>query len=233
MRRNGDLPERLNLGCGPAAPPGWLNVDGSWNAWFARHGHLRSALDAVGIISRNQPTQWKVAPLVHDLTTPLPFRDNTFSAIYASHVLEHLYRVQAQRLLAECKRVLKPAGVIRLVVPDLYSMAAAYLKSKNGADPSAWEERATAADHLNQRLGFRSPEPLPGNVFYRLYSAWKDFHVHKWMYDIDSLKHYTERAGFREVSAKQFLESDIEGIAEVEDSRRILDGAGICIEGRK
>src|ERR1700758_4568619 len=29
--------ERVNLGCGPNGPPGWLNVDGSWNAWLTNH----------------------------------------------------------------------------------------------------------------------------------------------------------------------------------------------------
>jgi predicted SAM-dependent methyltransferase len=233
MRQNGRLPERLNLGCGPVAPSGWLNVDGSWNAWFASHGHVRSALEAVGIINTNQGTQWRVAPLVHDLTKPLPFRDNTFSAIYASHVLEHLYRDEAQRLLLECKRVLRSDGVIRLVVPDLHSMVAAYLKGRDQMDTPTLESLATTADRLNERLGFRSPEPRSGNVFYRLYSAWKDFHVHKWMYDVDSLRHYAELAGFREVSEKQFLQSAIEGIEEVEDPHRLLDGAGVCVEGRK
>ena len=35
-------------------------------------------------------------------------------------------------LLGECKRVLRRGGVIRLVVPDVRSMVASYLKNKNG-----------------------------------------------------------------------------------------------------
>src|SRR5205814_1495218 len=82
---------RLNLGCGPSAPAGWLNVDGSWNAWLSNHPQLRKALQTVGVIHPNQGSEWKVRPLVHDLTKRLPFPENTFSAVYASHVLEHLY----------------------------------------------------------------------------------------------------------------------------------------------
>src|SRR6266481_2015573 len=133
--------EKLNLGCGPNAPSGWLNLDGSWNAWFSHHPHLRKMLEAVGLInSTNQGAYWNVRPMVHDLRRPLPFKENTFSAIYASHVLEHLYLVESQRLLAECKRVLKPGGVIRLVVPDLRFMVTDYLQRKNGGSPTHPEE---------------------------------------------------------------------------------------------
>jgi SAM-dependent methyltransferase len=147
--------EKLNLGCGPNAPVGWLNVDGSWNAWFAHHPHLRKVLATVGLINAtNQGAQWNVKPIVHDLRKPLPFKDNAFSAVYASHVLEHLYLVEAQKLLAECKRVTKPGGVVRIVVPDLHSMVVDYLHRENGANgPSPG--KITAADVLNDKLGFR------------------------------------------------------------------------------
>lgn len=225
--------ERLNLGCGPNAPTGWLNVDGSWNAWLSNHVYLRKTLTAFGLINKNSPgAQWNVRPLVHDLTKPLPFADNTVAAIYGAHVLEHLYLADAQRLLTECKRVLCPGGVIRLVVPDLHSMVAAYLKNKNGGSPSP-SERVTAADQLNQMLGFRSPAPPSGNFLLRFYSIWKDFHHHKWMYDSDSLIRYMEIAGFAGVSEREYLQSEIPGIEEVEEPGRVLDGAGICVEGKK
>ena len=225
--------KRLNLGCGPTnAPADWLNVDGSWNAWFARHRYLRSTLKTFGLINANQAAHWKVRPFVHDLTRPLPFEDNAFSAVYGSHVLEHLYLTDARRLLLECKRVLRPEGVIRLVVPDLRSLAENYLKAKNGGGASA-SERIAPADRLNEKLAFRNPAPPGGNVFFKLYSLWKDFHHHKWMYDSESLMGYFEIAGFQEVSQKECLQSDIPGVEEVEEAERVLGGAGICIEGRK
>jgi ubiquinone/menaquinone biosynthesis C-methylase UbiE len=173
-----------------------------------------------------------VRPLVHDLTKPLPFQANSISAVYASHVLEHLYLVDAQRLLSECKRVLKPGGVIRLVVPDLHAMAVNYLDKKNGHRPSPIEN-ASAADHLNERLAFRNPAPPQGNLFFKFYALWKDFHSHKWMYDGESLSRYLGLAGFQEVSEKEFRRSDIPGIEEVEEENRVLGGAGVCVEARK
>jgi predicted SAM-dependent methyltransferase len=167
-----------------------------------------------------------VNPLVHDLGRPLPFADEAFSAIYASHVLEHLYRSQAQALLSDCRRVLRPGGIVRVVVPDLHSMVEKYLQCSREGDKYA-------ADTLNARLAFRSPAPPAGNILTRAYAIWKDFHSHKWMYDANSLAYYLEVAGFRDISRKGYLSSDISGIEEVEQADRVLDGAGICIEARR
>jgi ubiquinone/menaquinone biosynthesis C-methylase UbiE len=169
---------------------------------------------------------------VHDLTKPLPFSENSFSVIYGSHVLEHLYLTDARRLLSECERILKPGGVIRLVVPDLYHMVDTYLKNKMGQIFPV-NGTATPADYLNERLGFRLPNPTEGNILRKVYTSWKDFHSHKWMYDSESLINYLRLAGFEHVSHKQFLESDVEGIADVEEAERVLNGAGICVEGTK
>jgi predicted SAM-dependent methyltransferase len=223
--------DKVNLGCGPNAPASWLNVDGSWNAWFSNHPYLRKALVTVGVIKPNLGAQWNVRPLVHDLTKPLPFQANSISAIYGAHVLEHLYRVDAQRLLVECKRVLKPKGVIRLVVPDLHSMVVDYLQRKNGNSTST--DKASAADHLNERLGYRNPAPPDGNIVFKLYATWKDFHSHKWMYDSELLGRYLSLAGFGEVAEREFRQSDIPGIEEVEEEDRVLNGAGVCVEAKK
>jgi SAM-dependent methyltransferase len=223
--------DRVNLGCGPNAPTGWVNVDGSWNARLSNHPFLRKTLVAVGVISANQGAQWRVRPLVHDLTKPLPFESNSISAIYGSHVLEHLYREHAQRLLLECRRVLKPGGVIRLVVPDVHATVVDYLGQKNGDSIAA--ERVAAADRLNERLGYRAPTPPNGNFVFKFYALWKDFHSHKWMYDGDSLAHYVSLAGFHSVQKKEFRKSDIHGIEEVEAEDRVLGGAGVCIEAIK
>ena len=157
--------------------------------------------------SKNSPgAQWNVRPLVHAV-----------SFIYGAHVLEHLYLTDAQRLLGECKRVLRPGGVVRLVVPDLHSMVTSYVKNKNGGSPSA-SEKIAAADKLNENLGFRSPAPPSGNFLFKFYALWKDFHHHKWMYDSDSLIRYMETAGFAGVGERGYLQSEIRGIEEVEEA---------------
>jgi SAM-dependent methyltransferase len=65
----------------------------------------------------------------HDLRRGLPFPDESFDAVYGSHVLEHLEPDTAAQLLRECHRVLRPGGIVRIVVPDLEAIARLYLES--------------------------------------------------------------------------------------------------------
>jgi SAM-dependent methyltransferase len=55
--------------------------------------------------------------VAHDLNvTPWPWGDNTFDQIVALAVLEHL-RLNLEESLAECWRILRPEGVVRLKLP--------------------------------------------------------------------------------------------------------------------
>jgi predicted SAM-dependent methyltransferase len=65
--------------------------------------------------------------MAHDLKRGIPFADETFDAVYHSHVLEHFSAKDAPVFLAECFRVLKPGSIIRAVVPDLENIATLYL----------------------------------------------------------------------------------------------------------
>ena len=48
----------------------------------------------------------------------LAFDDNEFDFIFSEHFFEHLWLPDAIALLRECRRILKPGGVIRTCVPD-------------------------------------------------------------------------------------------------------------------
>jgi predicted SAM-dependent methyltransferase len=58
---------------------------------------------------------------------PLNFPDNTFDAVDAYHVLEHLTPQEGGGFVAEIFRVLKPDGVFRASVPDLQNLCREYL----------------------------------------------------------------------------------------------------------
>jgi len=52
------------------------------------------------------------------------FEDNTFEAIYASHIVEHLdYNKELVKTLTEWNRVIKPKGKIYISVPDMDTLA--------------------------------------------------------------------------------------------------------------
>jgi predicted SAM-dependent methyltransferase len=66
--------------------------------------------------------------LNHNLLKGIPFESQTFDVVYHSHFLEHLSMKDARFMVAECHRILKHGGMIRVVVPDLEYNAKLYLK---------------------------------------------------------------------------------------------------------
>lgn len=93
---------KLNIGCGTTFHLSWVNID-------------------------FEPS----SPVVqqYDIRKGLPYADNVFDVGYCSHVLEHLKRVEADKVVKEIYRVLKPGGIVRLVVPALEKITRAYLSA--------------------------------------------------------------------------------------------------------
>lgn len=91
----------LNIGCGHRYHRDWTNIDLS-----------PATPDVIG----------------YNILKGLPFETGSFDVVYHSHILEHLSRVDGQTLMQECYRVLKPGGVIRVVVPDLAYSCRLYLQ---------------------------------------------------------------------------------------------------------
>lgn len=210
----------LHFGCGPeVSPTEWEDYDGSWNLWL-QHALPGKAIRPV--IRKFNRYEWPSHVRYLDLTRPLPFEDASADAIYASHVLEHLYHADALRLLQECRRVLKVGGVLRLVLPDLEHMIQAYAASR---DPNA-------AFELNRQLLFREVE-RPDSLWKRIYAALADFHSHKFMYDARLLAHLLVEAGFRDIIRHDCHASAIPEIRHVEHPGRILNGAGFVLESVK
>lgn len=57
----------------------------------------------------------------------LPFSDDTFTVVYASHVLEHIPWPVAVNVVKEWIRILKPGGVLEIWVPDGVKICDAWL----------------------------------------------------------------------------------------------------------
>jgi SAM-dependent methyltransferase len=171
----------VNLGCGSSTAPGWINLDNSPGARLAKHPRLRWALWKFRILSdAHYAVPWPSDLIIHDLTKPLPFSNNEIDFVYSSHALEHLYPADGARLIADAFRVLKPGGMIRIVVPDLYYGVSRYIAMRDAAS-----EDATAAAILLNWLQLSKP-------------GHRDPHL--WMYDAASLTDLLRSSGFVEVT---------------------------------
>jgi SAM-dependent methyltransferase len=61
----------------------------------------------------------------------LPLNDGTAALVYSPHFLEHIPHEQVKPFQQECFRILKPGGVLRLVVPDLETLCRTYLQHRD------------------------------------------------------------------------------------------------------
>src|SRR5271169_4381037 len=113
---------KLNLGCGFNVVDGWTNVDYALGAKLAKMPLFSTINRKLKIVS----SDWDNRVFLHDLTTRFPWRDASVNYCYSSHTLEHLTREQGVFLLREALRVLRPGGVVRIVVPDLKSVIREY-----------------------------------------------------------------------------------------------------------
>lgn len=156
---------RLNLGCGAAVADGWINVDYAVGARLRRIPVVGALVGRLGILN----TDWDPRIVVHDLRKPLPWTDASVDAIYSSHTLEHLDREEGRRLIAECHRVLKPAGLLRIVVPDLKGYVAEYTTGRLAATEMLEALHVLGA----RRLGFRKElfSILSGSIHRCMYDA--------------------------------------------------------------
>ena len=179
---------KVNLGSGLNVAPGWINVDASLNAFLAgapaqllklsyRLTGSRtyySEMDYIACLRTNQFIH-------HDLSRGIPFPDASADFCYCSHFLEHLYPDAAVQLLREALRVLKPAGVFRICVPDLDYVMGLY--------------RTGDKHRFLQYFFLASGEP--------------DLSRHRYMYDYESLAKALDGIGFVEIVRRNYREGAV------------------------
>jgi len=149
------------LGCGLQTPDGLAQRRRvPTTARLAKYPFIRRALAWFQSVAADRlSTPWSSSIFIHDIRKALPFPDSSVAAIYASHVLEHLYHEEAQRLVRESWRVLAAGGVLRVVVPDLEAIVREYMGERPFGPQTGQAERLCRADLLNQRAAHAIPIP--------------------------------------------------------------------------
>jgi len=198
---------KLNLGCGSIRPGGWINTDGSWNANIQR-------IPVIGkVISRIFHTvSYDNDNLTYmNLNKRWNYSDNSVDIVYASHLFEHLSLGSADLFLSEAYRSLKPGGVIRLVVPDLYKICKKYI--------SEYEKGTShTTDFIMWAINMHREGQYGGKI-----PLWKKIvleiqgypHQHKYMYDEKSLAEKMQQSGFQNIQS--FVYGESEYIREIKD----------------
>ena len=143
---------RLHLGCGDHRLEDWINADVAKT--FA-------------------------AGLLADAAKGLPFADGSMAFIHCEDLLEHLDFEGGLVMLAECRRVLREGGVLRILTPDLRALVE---KVYRDADPGqlGWCDRELSAKGPCQAL----------NAHLRMNGE------HRFVYDEEELTRVLRSLGF-------------------------------------
>lgn len=167
---------KLHLGCGRSHIPGWINVD------------------------------VYPAPLAMNMLWRTPLAAGSTRYVFASHVLEHLfYPRDVSAFLAEVLRLLAPAGVVRIVVPDIERCIEAYTGNDRTFFASRretwswWPENAT---RLEDFLAYAGAGAEPAYLF----------ESHKYGYDLETLTKVLSEAGFVAIERSTHMGSTHEAL---------------------
>lgn len=164
--------QRLNWGCGVHPEPGWTNSD---------------VKDGDGI------------DLSVDIRNGLPVDDNTFDYVVSIHALPMISYPDLLPVLAELRRVLKPAGVLRLGLPDLDKGIEAYRRAN--------ESHFYVPDEDVVSLGGK----------FIVHMLWYGYSVT--LFTADFAEELLAKAGFRDVRRCAFQETgtDLAGIVDLDN----------------
>lgn len=160
----------INLGSGPSRVDGLINID-----FFATSGIDYGA----------------------DLRYPLRIAGETVDGIFCEHTLEHLVYQDVDKILNECYRILKPGGVIRIVLPDLSLFIRNYC-GENSDWFARWEELMFTGSSDPERARRRLLTNLEAISFVT------QEYGHQSCWDFATLEAYLAKNGFSDISRTAF-----------------------------
>lgn len=180
----------LQLGTGHNVLPGWMNTD--------IHVFRRGIVEYL------------------DATQPFPIPSASFQFVYSEHQVEHIPLEAGDRMLAECFRVLRPGGVVRIATPDLHRIARLAL-------PPLGEEETYYVAYISRMLGLPSPDASRVvNAMFREFGP-DDASGHQFIYSYETLAERLRAAGFVDVRRCEVGES---GHAMLRGIERHADAVG-------
>lgn len=164
----------VNVGCGRNGKPGWVNVD---------------SIGAPGVTC------------VYDCRKHLPLATGSAKALFTEHLLEHLeYDDEVPAFLSECHRVLEPAGVIRIVVPDGRKYLTAYCTGD-------WHSLCRFSPLVTDR------GPAEATMMEIVNEHFRQAGQHRFSYDYETLERLLRNIGFDAVVESRFGESRLPALA--------------------
>lgn len=153
---------KLNIACGPNVFPDWVNLDRD-DVEANYLCHLRplkvEQMDGGWLPEQKRLVEWLNAGRItfkrKDLREGFAeYADGSVDAIYLGQVVEHLNPIhELPKLLAECYRMLRVGGAVRITTPDLAYIISEFPNMEQfAADQPAFYADARPLDQLSYLL---------------------------------------------------------------------------------
>jgi predicted SAM-dependent methyltransferase len=126
-----------------------------------------------------------------DLNNGIPLYDNTVDQIYSSHLLEHFFFPEMEKLLKECYRVLKVGGLFEAAVLNMRPYIEAYLNKTEFV--------------ISEKSLYKPAYHYFSKIDLINYMGFLDG-IHRFMFDEENLPLIIKSIGFREVKIRPFKE---------------------------
>jgi SAM-dependent methyltransferase len=208
----------LNIGSGTQVcdSPDVINID--WSIYLRiRNNAVLSAVARV-FLDEQRRRQLSTLPadlMVHDLRKGIPFPDNSIDAVYHSHFLEHLDRQDAPRFLTEVRRVLKPGGIHRIVVPDWEQICREYVEHVDRCHEDGRAQQhdnyiSGMVEQMVRKEAFGTSRQRPVRRWLEnlvLGNAQQRGETHRWMYDRINLACLLADTGYDHITLQQYNRS--------------------------
>ena len=125
----------INVGCGASPTDGFVNYDYNFFLKLMKIPLFYNFISIFRLIPDAHLNFMKIAKLNNikfcDASRNIPEKSFSVDLIYTCHMIEHLDKNETDNFLKECKRVLKPNGYLRIVVPDFDRLIQIYNENKN------------------------------------------------------------------------------------------------------
>lgn len=198
----------VQYGCGFCAPASWRNFDVSPTLRFER-------IPIFGSLYSRNASRFPDNVEYGDIVRGLPVADGSCTAVYCSHVLEHLSLDEFRRALRNTRVLLQDDAIFRLVMPDFEECVKAYTSSQDA--------EAAIRFMSSSGLGTEARPRSPGSVLSTLFGHAR----HHWLWDFKAARLELERSGFRDIRRARYGDSTETRFADVEEEARWTNCLGI------
>lgn len=147
----------------------------------------------------------------------IPLPDHSCDIVFTSHMVEHISHYRIEQTIIEINRVLRIGGRIRLLTPDLFKLARAYVDNDRGFFKRALIEDDSIRGDLGLGGAFINFIVSPGKDSYLFNNNLTECiggYAHVYSYDFEMMQNVLSRYGFSGIAKSDFLQSAVEELRE-------------------